>query len=381
MTSATAPLDLYLCESCGHLQLLDIVDPNVQYSNFTYVTSISKALIPHFEEMANELIDMCELNSKSFVVEIGSNDGTLLKNFLSLNCKILGIDPAEAIANRATANGIKTLPAFFNNDLSRKIVQDFGKANCIISNNTFANLDELDGIVLGIKNLLSENGLFVFETQYGLDVIQKLLIDTVYHEHLSYFTVFPLVEFFKKNGLKLISVKRVSTKGGSIRGYVSLADSRHATVSSVEELISIETQARIRDLETYREFSDKFEILSSSLSSMISKIEADGHKVGAFGASVGTVTLLNQFQLGPKLSVIYDDLPLTNQITGPNYNIPVQTSDQMMQSNCGYVLILAWRYAEQIIQKNRVFIERGGKFIVPWPELAVHDENGVRIGY
>lgn len=379
LSAATVPLDLYLCESCGHLQLLDIISPQIQYSTFKYVTSISKGLIPHFAEMTKEVIAETKLHKDAFVVEVGSNDGTLLKNFLNEGYSVLGIDPASSTAEAATAEGIPTIADFFSEDLAKKIIGKYGQADCVISNNTFANLDNLDDIMLGIKKLLSKDGLFVFETQYGLDVIEKLLIDTVYHEHLSYFLVKPLVNFFNKHDMQLVNVSRISSKGGSIRGYVAHRNSIHQKRKSVEALINLEDKSRIWEYDTYQKFSKRFDKMRQSVSSTITELKNSGEKIAGFGASVGTVTLLNQFQLGPSLDIIFDDIPLSNEIRGPNYSIPVKQTEFLNRSNVDVVLILAWRYATQIISKNRSFIEAGGKFVVPWPDLAVYDKSGVSL--
>lgn len=380
LSAATVPLDLYLCESCGHLQLLDIISPQIQYTTFKYVTSISKGLIPHFAEMAKSVIVETKIPKNAFVVEVGSNDGTLLKNFANDGYRVLGIDPASSTAEAATAEGIPTIADFFSEKLAKKVIDKYGQADCVISNNTFANLDNLDDIMCGIKKLLSKDGLFVFETQYGLDVIEKLLIDTVYHEHLSYFLAKPLKNFFNKHDMQLVNISRISSKGGSIRGYVSHQNSIHQKSRSVEALINLEEKSGIWEYDTYRKFSERFNKMRQSVSSTILKLKDSGQKIAGFGASVGTVTLLNQFQLGPSLDIIFDDIPLSKEIRGPSYSIPVQQTESLSKSNVDVVLILAWRYANQIISKNRPFIEAGGKFVVPWPDLAVYDKHGVSLG-
>ena len=218
IATTLAPLDLYLCHACGHLQLLDIIDPEVQYTHFAYTTSISLGLTEHFDRMADSVIARAKLAPGALVVEIGSNDGTLLRFFKQRGMRVLGIDPARATALRATAEGIETLPTFFTATLADKIRTEHGPAAVIISNNTFANLDDLDDPTDGIRRLLADDGLFVFETQHGADVIRRMLIDTIYHEHLSYFLVGPLVPFFARHGMTLFAAEHLTTKGGSIRG-------------------------------------------------------------------------------------------------------------------------------------------------------------------
>jgi len=187
----TYPLDLYLCHSCGHAQLLDVVDPEILYRNYLYTTSISLGLAEHFHRYADEVLSRVNPPAGSFVVDLGSNDGTLLKAFQSRGMRVLGVDPAREVARKATASGVETLPCFFTAELARTIRDERGPASIVTANNVFANIDNLVDMIEGIQTLLAPDGVFVFETSYLVDVFQKSLLETFFHEHLCYFSVKP----------------------------------------------------------------------------------------------------------------------------------------------------------------------------------------------
>lgn len=375
IATALAPLDLYLCRHCGHLQLLDIIDPEVQYTHFAYTTSISLGLTEHFSRMADTVIARAKLAPGSLVVEVGSNDGTLLRFFKERGMKVLGIDPARATALRATAEGIETLPTFFTTQLADKIRAEHGPASVIISNNTFANLDDLDDPTDGIRRLLADDGLFVFETQHGADVIRRMLIDTIYHEHLSYFLVGPLVPFFARHGIEFFAAEHLTMKGGSIRGYCQLVGGPHRPDGTIAGMTAEEAADGLTKPETYRNFVDRLTGLRADLSRIFMTKAKAGRRIAGYGASVGTVTLITQFDLGRSLEMVFDDKPLAEALLGPGYRIPVLPAAALYETHPDLVVILAWRYAKPIMAKHHRFIESGGRFVVPWPTFSVHGKT------
>lgn len=367
----TVPLDLYRCEDCGHLQLMSIIDPKVQYNNFLYVTSISLGLKEHFGRVAAELSELVHNPSEARVVEIGSNDGTMLRFFQERGMQVLGIDPARATAEAATRAGIRTLAEFFDTALARRIRQEFGTANLIIANNTLANIDDLDQVGEGLKLLLAPDGAFVFETSYGADVVRKNLLDTIYHEHLSYFMAGPLRAYFARHGLELFDVRRVWTKGGSIRGYVQHRGGPHPRAGSVDELIAEERRDALDRPGPYEAMTQAIASVKSGLDAILADHVARGERIAAYGASVGTMTLIRQFGLGQKLVAVFDDNPLQEHLSGPGYRIPVLRSEFIYERKPASILILAWRYAEPIIKKHQAFIESGSSFVIPLPQVSV----------
>lgn len=363
------PMDLYLCHNCGHLQILDVVNPSIQYAHFTYTTSISLGLSEHFGKLAEELIASTNVQIGSLVVEIGSNDGTLLRVFKECGLKVLGIDPAQETARRATESGTPTLATFFTSKLAQEIVAEHGQAAMVIANNTFANIDDLADVACGIERLLAPDGVFVFETSYGADVVEKFLLDIVYHEHLSYFMVRPLIDFFRRHNMELYDVQHIWTKGGSLRGFVKLAKNSRPVAPSIATLVEHERNLGLDGMQPYRRFADHIEGIRGQLSPIIEEYRQRGQKIAGYGASVGTVTLVQQFGLGSILDFIADDNPLAETIIGPDYHIPILPPRALAERKPALVVILAWRYAEPIRKNNAQYVKDGGHFIVLLPNL------------
>ena len=378
---ASVPLALYLCRGCGHLQLLDVVSPEVQYNNFRYTTSISLGLPEHFRKFADEVINAVGASPGALVLEVGSNDGTLLRAFKERGMKVLGIDPAQRIAAQATENGTKTLATFYTEKLAGEIRKEYGPAEIVIANNTFANLDNLVDFAAAVRTSLSPSGVFVFETQYGADVVEKTLIDTVYHEHLSYFMARPLDLYFSRHGMQLIDLQRIWTKGGSIRGTVQLAGGSRPRAASVDALIADEKRLGYDGMAPFRKLADDVAAVKKEVADLVAARKKAGKRIAGYGASVGTVTLIQQFQLGQVLDFIADDKPLCEQIAGADYRIPVVKSEAIYERKPDSIVILAWRYTDPIVGKHQRFLDAGGEFIVPLPKASIRTaKNAAKTG-
>lgn len=367
----TFPLDLLLCRLCGNVQLLNIVDPEVVYGEYTYTSSISLELPDHFRKYADDILNRINHTKGSLIVEIGSNEGTLLNFLKSKEMKVLGIDPARNIALKATETGIETIPAFFTAELAKTIRKKYGQASIVIANNVIANIDDLSDTIDGVRNLLSHDGIFVFETSYLLDVIEKNLIDTVFHEHISYLAVKPLEAFFRRHGMELIKTERVPTKGGSIRGTVQLVGGSHKVSPSVNGLIALEEKSGIFHHEAFTSLADKLDSIKKPLHSLLENFKARNKTIACYGAAVGLTTMMYYFDLSRMLSFIVDDNLKKQNTFSPGYHIPVYSSQTLYEKKPDYVLILAWRYADSIIRKHQKYLEQGGQFIKPLPELEI----------
>lgn len=367
----TVPLDLYLCRACGHFQLLDIIDPEVHYANFRYRTSISLGLPEHFRTMAEDVVKRARAAPGTRVLEIGSNDGTLLRAFKERGMSVLGVDPARRTADEATASGIETLARFFDAELGQEIQATRGAAGIVVCNNTFANIDDSASLIAGVRAVLAPDGLFVFETSYGADVVGKTLIDTVYHEHLSYFLVRPLDLFFRRHGLELVDIDHIWTKGGSIRGFVQHRGGSHSRSPAVDRMIEQEIAGGFDQPTVFRAFGERISAIAEELRRTLDELVPDGAAIAGYGASVGTVTLLHQFDLAGRLSVLFDDNPLGESLPGPGYDIPILPSERIEDLNPVVVVILAWRYADPIMARQRSYLDRGGRFVLPLPQVSV----------
>jgi len=367
------PLDVFFCEDCFHVQLLDVVDPSVLFENYVYVSGTSPSFVAHFENYAKGVLDQFKPAPGSLVLDIGSNDGTLLRFFQRAGMKVLGIDPARNIAEEATRNGIQTLTAFFNPQLAGEICSQHGAAKVITANNVFAHIDNLDGVVEGIRKLLAPDGVFVFEVSYLADVFEKTLFDTIYHEHLDYHSVKPLVPFFKRLGMELIEARRVSSHGGSLRGIAQLKGGPHPVGQSVAEAVASEEKLGLDRAETFRQFGVNINSLKSQLGKLLRELKAAGKKIAGFGAPAKATTLMYHFEIGPELiDFIADDSPLKQNLFTPGYHVPVLPAAAIYERRPDYVLILAWNFAGPIMKSHRAYADAGGHFIVPIPQLELH---------
>ncbi len=365
------PLDVFLCRDCGHVQLLDVVDPRVLFSNYLYVTSVSLGLLEHFKKYADEIVSRMSPASGSLAIDIGSNEGALLQNFKRHGLRVLGVDAAQNIAALANAAGIETVADFFTADLARKIRQSHGPASVVTANNVFAHSDVLPDMVDGIRELLALDGVFVFEVIYLADLIEKLTFDTIYHEHLSHHSVKPLQSFFQRHGMELFDIQRILTKGGSIRGFVQLAGGPRSISPSVAELIELEKRVGLHEPEVFHRFNAKLEGLKSELHRLVHSLKAQGKRIAAYGASATCTTLTHHFELGELFEFIVDDDPRRHGLYSPGYHIPVFPSSALAEKKPDHVVVLAWQYANPIVRRNQSFLDQGGHFIVPMPGVRV----------
>ncbi len=370
------PLDVHICQQCAHVQLLDIVDPELLFRHYVYVSGTSPVFIDHFRRYAQSMIEHMNLKPGSKVVEIGSNDGTLLRFFKEAGMQVLGIDPALEIAQKATEEGIKTLPEFFDEALAQRLVQEgWDNVDLVVANNVFAHADDLHTITEGINTLLGPDGLYVFEVSYLVDVFQHTLFDTIYHEHLSYHSVKPLTQFFKSHQMELVESQRVDTHGGSLRGIAKKSSGKWPIGDSVQDLIEVEAGLGLHEAPAFEKLFADIQARKKELTALIRDYKAQGKKVVGFGAPAKATTLMYHFGLGPDdLEYIIDDSPLKQGLYSPGHHIPILSSDALYaeETKPDFAVILAWNFAAPIMMKQVAFTEAGGHFIVPLPNVVVH---------
>lgn len=365
------PLDLAMCMDCRHVQLLDVVDPTLLFGNYTYESSVSLGLVNHFKDAVADITARFPPSDDPLVVEIGSNDGSMLRFFKEQGYRVLGIDPARAIAAKATAAGIETWPDFFSKGLAEKIRREKGAASLVTANNVFAHSDQLRDMCAGIRAMLRPDGVFVFEVAYVADLIDRKLFDTVYHEHLCYHAVKPLQSFFARFGMELIEVERIGSKGGSLRGMAQRADGPHPRSPSVQAFLDLEAQRRVNEPQTYEVFAGQVAKMKTDMRTLVKKLKSEGRKLAGYGASATVTTLLYHFELMDHLDFIVDDNRIKHGLFVPGCHIPVHPSAELLRQRPDYVVILAWQYAEPILRNNQAYLAQGGKFIVPAPEIRI----------
>jgi SAM-dependent methyltransferase len=370
------PMDLYLCMDCAHLQLPTVIDPKILFSNYTYKTSSSHGLVNHFEQYAQNVFQKLDLKAQAansgLVVEIGSNDGTLLKCFQKRGFRVLGIDPAEAIAAESTVNGVETLPTFFNEAVADQILATKGRASLICANNVFAHADDMMGIAAGISKLLSKDGVFVFEVSYLLDLVNKNVFDTIYHEHLCHHAIGPLAKFLRRFGMTLFDVERVDSKGGSIRCFAQPNEGPRSVSSQIQKMIDLEIQQGFDRLSVYSDFGHRLEKLREDFHLFLDAARAKGKKISGYGASNPNTTIVFHLELGEYFSTLYDDNPVKQGMFSPRLHIPVVPSEHIYDDRPDYLVLLAWAFADPIQKRHQRYLKAcHGRFIVPIPEMRL----------
>jgi SAM-dependent methyltransferase len=367
------PLTLAMCGACGLAQLPDVVDPEILYRDYIYNTSISLGLVQHFDRYAEAVSQRVGAVSGSLMIDIGSNDGTLLGAFARRGFRVLGVDPAREVARKATEAGLETVPNFFTAAMAADLRRERGAASIITANNVFANVDNLDDLMDGVRQLLAPDGVFVFETGYFPDLVRQRIIDNIYQEHLSYYAVKPLLKFFPRHGMELVAVDHEPTKGGSIRGFVRPAGVHqpHWGNGTLHELTQQETEGGFDRPEELQGFAEGVERLRDELRTLVTDLCARGRTIAGYGASVGVTTLLYYFDMGKILSFVVDDNPVRHGRFTPGQHLPVLASDALYERRPDDVLVFAWRYAEPIMRRHEAYRHNGGRFILPLPEISV----------
>lgn len=365
------PLDVYYCHKCHLIQLRDVVSSEVLFKDYVYVSSTSAIFIRHFNDFAKHIIKLFKLDPKSLCIDIGSNDGILLQPLKKHGIKVLGIEPAENIAGIANSNNIPTISEFFSVKLANKIVRKYGYADIVCASNVFAHINDLDEVIKGIKILLKKRGVFIIEFPYLGELITKNLFDTVYHEHLSYFSLNPLLYLFKRFSMIIFRVEKVNTHGGSLRIFVAKDSANYKTDKSVNIFLGKEKKLKLDLISTYTDFNQRIEKNKRQLLQLLKKIKKKNKMIIGYGAPAKGNTLLNYFKINKKiLDYIVDDSPYKQNLYTPGTHIKIENPKRMYKDKPDYILILAWNFAEAIIQ-NHPKLKKWSKFIVPVPEPEI----------
>lgn len=362
------PLELSFCNDCSFVQLTHVVSPELLFRDYVYVSSTSPVFVTHFKELAEQVAKRFKMQQGSLVVDVGSNDGILLRPFKEKGMSVLGVDPAEKIAAMATKSGIETLPLFFNPEVAKEIAKTKGKAKLVTATSVFSHVDDLDGFVQGVKELLDNDGVFIIEVYYLYELLEKNLFDTIYHEHLSYFTVKTITRLLQRLGMEVFDVSETDTHGGSLRVFAQKKGGPHQMQGSVKQFIANEEAKKLHDAQTFISFAAKIDENKKKLRQLLQDLKAKGKKIAGYGAPAKGNTLLNYFQIGPEmLDYIVDDSPWKQGLYTPGTHIPVVGFDELGRRRPDYILILAWNFAGPIMKKCPEF----SNFIIPVPKPQI----------
>ncbi|WP_247290263.1 MULTISPECIES: class I SAM-dependent methyltransferase [unclassified Bradyrhizobium] len=364
------PLQVAVCEDCGLIQLNYVVPPEILYcDDYPYESSTTSAGRRHWGEFARTTTRLLGLTKDDLVVDIGSNVGVLLQMFKGEGTKVLGVDPAANIAEIANKNGIETVAAFFNSESAKKVVASKGQASVITGTNVFAHVGDLHDLMQAVSILLAERGTFIIEAPYFLELLHSLEYDTIYHEHLSYLSVKPLVRFFKQFGMEIFDVQLRDIHGGSIRLFVRrIGVSSSPVAPIVEQMLANEEREKIYELDTLRKFAQGVANNRLALRAMLTGLKQSGSKIVAVSAPAKGMTLLNYCGLGGDfLDFVTEKSRLKLGRYTPGMSIEVVSDDMLLKHQPDYALLLAWNFAEEIMNNLKEFSDRGGKFIIPIP--------------
>ncbi len=364
------PLNVAFCPCCSLVQLLETVPPEVLFcQDYPYYSSFSPALLEHSRANALDLIESRHLNTDSLAIELASNDGYLLKNFVERGVPVLGIDPADGPARVAEKAGVPTLCKFFGESLARDLVAKGKIADVIIGNNVLAHVADLHGFVEGIRILLKEDGVAVIEMPYVKDLVDHCEFDTIYHEHLCYFSVTALDHLFRMHSLFLNNVKRLSIHGGSLRIYV---EKKENVSMAVKDLLKLEAAEKVNRIDFYRDFAKRVEGIRRQLRELLRDLKQQGARIAAYGAAAKGSTMINYSGIGTEfVDFVVDRNTHKQGLYMPGKHIPVLAPEALLEQMPGYVLLLAWNFADEILHQQKEYQKRGGRFIIPVPNPRV----------
>ena len=370
------PLEVVCCHTCSLIQIKHTVAPEVLFADdYPYYSSFSDALIAHSKKNVDARIDELGLGADHLAIELASNDGYLLQHYAARGVKVQGIDPAKGPVEAAREKGIPTHHEFFTEEFAERLASEGVRANVIHGNNVLAHVADTNGFVRGIKSILAEGGVAVIEVPYLRDLIEHAEFDTIYHEHLCYFSAHALVELFQRSGLHLNRVERLSIHGGSLRLFVG---HNRAPEASITELLAEEEALGMTDIDYYQSFGVKVEAVRKGLREIITDLRAAGKTIAGYGAAAKGAIMLEYTGLGRDDLMWIADRNVHKQGRHmPGNHIPIVSPDRIMEDRPDYLLILPWNFKDEIMAQQAAFAAAGGQFIVPVPTPQILQSKAI----
>jgi SAM-dependent methyltransferase len=370
------PLALAFCSTCYLAQITHVVAPELLFRDYAYFSSVSDAMVEHARQLVARVAGSRNLGPASLVVEIASNDGYLLQHYVNRGIPVLGIDPARNIAEAATARGIPTLAEFFGVEVAESLRADGRTADVVHANNVLAHAPDIHGFLAGIATILKPGGIAVFETPYVRDLVDRLEFDTIYHEHVFYYSLSSIVELMSRHGLVVVDVERLAIHGGSLRVTVAHDEAGGAGVApvtpapAVAQLLAEEERIGLRSVESFRGFADRVHALGDELTATLAGLKAEGTSIAAYGAAAKGAVLLNAFGIDAgTIDFVADRSPHKAGRFMPGVRIPVVSADRLGEVRPDVCLLLTWNFADEILEQQAAYRAAGGRFLIPVPEL------------
>ncbi len=370
-TEATFPLRVGFCSECHHVQLTDDVPPTALFDDYLYISSMSDTLVQHLHGLSDTVVKRFRLGPNDLVTDVGCNDGTLLRGFARHGVKVLGIEPAQNLARLSQRAGLPVVVDYFGADTANRLWAAHGAAKVITLTNVFPHLPFLNDFMQGVNTFLAPDGALVIEAHYLRDLLEQRAFDTVYHEHVSYWALAPMAWLFARHGFEIVDVERLPVHHGQVRVFAQRKGV--GTISpNVTRLMAEEKAAGMDRLATFQRFANEVLDLKTQLDDQIARIRSEGKTVVAYGAPAKGSTLLSYFGIGPdRIRYIADKSPLKQGRYTPGTHIPVVGPEKLIEDQPDYVLLLAWNFAEEIMEQQAAYRARGGRFIIPVPEVRV----------
>jgi SAM-dependent methyltransferase len=365
-------LYLVFCPKCLMVQLGEIVPPEVLFNDdYVFISSTSLGMAVHFEKLAQEIIKKVARKKSPFVIELGCNDGIMLKHVAHKKIDHLGIEPSANVAALAKKNGVRVFKKFFNQKTAKEIIEKYGRADVISASNTMCHIPDLNSVFRGISLLLKEDGFLLFEDPYLADIVRKSSFDQVYDEHVYYFSGLSIANLGARHGLQLVDMKHQDVHGGSMRYYLKKGHSLPVT-ERVKKFLFQEKKLNLHRWEGYRQFKNKVNKICRDLKKTLLKIKQEGHRMAAYGATSKSTTLLNYAKIGPEMiDYISDITPTKIDKYSPGMHIPIKSHHFFAADQPPYTLLLAWNHQKEIFQKEKEYRQKGGKFILYFPKVVV----------
>jgi SAM-dependent methyltransferase len=368
---AKYPLRVGYCHTCGHVQLTEEVPPSAMFEDYLYVSSASDTLKAHLFDLSDIVVKRRNLGPNDLVIDIGCNDGTLLTGFKRHGVRTLGVDPAQNLAALTKNNGIERYVGFFNSKTAKEILDKWGPASAITATNTFPHIPALQDFVEGIKIALAPGGAFVIEAHYLVDILEQCAFDTIYHEHISYWALGPMMYLFEKHGMQVVNAERLPLHHGQLRVTVQ-RKGEAVPQPNVADILASERRLGLDKIATYRRFAQKTMQLKEDLQRTLKEFRANGKRVVGYGAPAKGNTLLGFLEIGTNLvEYIADKSPLKQGRYCPGVHIPVVPPDRLLADQPDYVVLLAWNFVDEILSQQEEYRRKGGKFVVPVPDVKI----------